>query len=100
MVSFGSTSFYFVTRTAVLLCPVLVFSLGGCQSVQDISLKKLSDNTYQITVADETDQAANLNALAGASRFCQRLGMQSQTVSGESSVVQGVNNFLLTFHCF
>jgi len=62
--------------------------------------KKLSDNTYQITVADETDQAANLNALAGASRFCQQLGMQSQTVSGESSVLQGVNHFLLTFHCF
>lgn len=79
---------------------VLALNLAGCQSVQNISLKKLSDNTYQITVADETDQAANVNALAGASRFCQQLGMQSQTVSGESSVLQGVNHFLLTFHCF
>jgi len=83
-----------------LCCAFLALNLGGCQSVQDISLKKLSDNTYQISVADETDEAANLNALAGASRFCQQLGMQSKTVSADSSMVQGVNHFQLTFHCF
>ena len=100
MIHFGPTLFHSLTRPAVFFCMALSVGLRGCQSVQDISLKKLSDNTYQITVADETDQTANLNALAGASRFCQRLGLQSQTVSGESSVVQGVNHFLLTFHCF
>ena len=63
--------------------------LGGCQSVQDVSLKKLSDNTYQVTAADETDQLANGNALAMASQFCQRLGAQSQTVSGNALVEQG-----------
>ena len=83
-----------------LCCVFLALNLGGCQSVQDISLKKLSDNTYQISVADETDEAANLNALAGASRFCQQLGMQSQTVSADSSMIQGANHFQLTFHCF
>jgi hypothetical protein len=100
MVWIGNTRLSRMTGPGALCCVVLALNFGGCQSVQDISLKKLSDNTYQITVADETDQAANLNALAGASRFCQQLGMQSQTVSGESSVLQGVNHFRLTFHCF
>ncbi len=80
-----------------VLCLVLLGS--GCQSVQDLSLKKISDNTYQVTASDETDQDANANALALATRFCQGLGLQSQTVSGESSMVQSVHTFLLTFHC-
>ena len=89
-----------VTWPVVAVCAVVALCLGACQSVQDMSFKKLSDNTYQLTVADETDQAANINALNGAARLCQRLGMQSQTVSGESSMVQGVHHFALTFRCF
>jgi hypothetical protein len=100
MIQIGNTRLLLVTGLMSLCCAFLALNLGGCQSVQDISLKKLSDNTYQISVADETDEAANLNALAGASRFCQQLGMQSQTVSADSSMVQGVNHFQLTFHCF
>ena len=100
MIQIGNTRLSLVTGLMSLCCAFLALNLGGCQSVQDISLKKLSDNTYQISVADETDEAANLNALAGASRFCQQLGMQSQTVSADSSMVQSVNHFQLTFHCF
>jgi hypothetical protein len=88
-----------VFRPAVFVCAGLVILLGGCQSVQDVSLKKLSDNTYQVTAADETDQLANGSALAMASQFCQRLGAQNQTVSGNALVEQGVHHFVLVFHC-
>lgn len=67
--------------------------------MQDLSLKKLSENTYQVSVTDETDQDANLNALAAASQFCQRLGMQSQTVNASSQAEQGANHFVLVFRC-
>jgi hypothetical protein len=90
---------FFLHQMLLFMTVCLFFGLTGCQSVQDISMKKLADNTYQVTVLDETDQAANNNALAMASNFCQRLGMQSQTMTGESSVLQGVHQFLLTFHC-
>ena len=83
----------------MLVFGVLGLFLSGCQSVQDLSLKKLSDNTYQVTAADETDQAANVNALAMAAQFCQRLGMQSQTANGNALVEQGVHQFILVFHC-
>ena len=88
-----------IFRPAVFACAGAMILLGGCQSVQDVSLKKLSDNTYQVTAADETDQLANGNALAMASQFCQRLGAQSQTVSGNALVEQGVHQFILVFHC-
>ena len=99
MTLFDALRLDFLSRLTLFLGASFVLGLAGCQSVQDISMKKLSENTYQVSVLDETDQAANINALAMASKFCQRLGMQSQTMSGESSVVQGVNQFLLTFHC-
>ena len=87
-------------RPAGVVCVGLSLLLCGCQSVQDLSLKKLSDNTYEVSVTDETDQAANINALAAASQFCQRLGMGSQTVNASSHAEQGANHFVLVFRCF